>query len=140
MPIGVLTLYSVLVLMMKRIIHIVLLIISHTYLFAQNEYVEATVERNNQFAVDFYKALNVADENLVVSPFGVSNCMAMAYIGSAGKTQQQIAKEMHFITPFGALYSFKQLIKRFQTYKSKEINLLIGNALWTKQDIMLEKK
>jgi len=144
MPIGVLTLYSVLmsisVLMMKRIIHIVLLIISHTYLFAQNEYVETTVERNNQFAVDFYKALNVADENIVISPFGVSNCMAMAYIGSEGKTQQQIAKEMHFITPFGALYSFKQLIKRFQTYKSKEINLLIGNALWVDQDIILEKK
>lgn len=125
---------------MKRIIYIVLLFISSTNIIAQNEYVETTVERNNQFAVDFYRALNVAGENLVVSPFGVSNCMAMAYIGSEVKTQQQIAKELHFITPYGVLYSFKQLIKRFQTYKSKEINLLIGNALWTNQNIALEKK
>lgn len=125
---------------MKKILYILFLSISQFYSFAQDEYVELTVERNNQFAVDYYKIFNMPGENIVLSPFGVSSCMAMAYIGSEGKTKAQIAKQMHFITPFGVLYSFKQLIKRFQTYKSKEINLLIGNALWANQNIHLEKK
>ncbi|RLD68183.1 MAG: hypothetical protein DRI95_03600 [Bacteroidetes bacterium] len=125
---------------MRKIICILLLSISQFYSFAQDEYVEITVERNNQFAVDYYKIFNMPGENIVLSPFGASNCMAMAYIGSEGETQAQIAKQMHFITPFGVLYSFKQLIKRLQTYKSKEINLLVGNALWANQDIQLEKK
>lgn len=125
---------------MKKIIYILMLSISQLYSFAQDEYVESTVKRNNQFAIDYYKIFNIPGENIVLSPFGVSNCMAMAYIGSEGETQSQIAKRMHFITPFGVLYSFKQLIKRFHTYKSKEINLLVGNALWANQDILLEKK
>ncbi len=125
---------------MRKIICILLLSISQFYSFAQDEYVEITVERNNQFAVDYYKIFNMPGENIVLSPFGASNCMAMAYIGSEGDTRAQIAKQMHFVTPFGVLYSFKQLIKRLQTYKSKEINLLVGNALWANQDIQLEKK
>ncbi len=125
---------------MKKIIYIFILSLFQYNSFAQDEYVEAIVERNNQFAVDYYKIFNVPGENIVLSPFGVSNSMAMAYIGSEGKTQAQIANSMHFITPFGVLYSFKQLIKRFQTYKSKEINLLIGNSLWANQNIRLEKK
>ncbi|MEN8122545.1 MAG: serpin family protein [Bacteroidota bacterium] len=125
---------------MKKIIYILIFSVSQFYSFAQEGYVEATVERNNQFAVDCYKNFNVPGENIVLSPFGVSNCMAMAYIGSEGETQSQIAKQIHFITPFGVLHSFKQLIKKNRTYKSQEMNLLVGNALWANQEIQLEKK
>ncbi len=125
---------------MKNYIYILFFSLFHLYSLAQNEYVDAMVVRNNQFAVDYYNIFNIPGENIVLSPFGVSNCMAMAYIGSEGATQEQIAETVHFITPFGVLYSFKQLIKRFQTYKSKELNLLISNALWSNQKIGLKKK
>ena len=125
---------------MKRIIAIISTFLFFITITAQDEYVDAIVTRNNEFAVDFYKVFNIPGENVVVSPFGVSNCMAMAYIGSEGETQKQIAKTMNFITPFGVLYSFKQLIKRFQTYKSKDVNLLIGNALWVNQNVDLDVK
>lgn len=125
---------------MKKILYTISFIFISLTVVSQDDYVKATVERNNEFAIDFYKKFNIKGENIIVSPFGVSNCMAMAYIGSEGKTQQQIAKTMNFITPFGVLYSFKQLIKRFQTYQSKNVNLLIGNALWVDQDINLDLK
>ncbi|RLD79394.1 MAG: hypothetical protein DRJ10_08895, partial [Bacteroidetes bacterium] len=80
---------------MKKIIYMLLFSLFPLYSFAQNEYVDAIVERNNQFAVDYYKVFNTPGENIVLSPFGISNCMAMAYIGSEGATQEQIAKSMH---------------------------------------------
>ena len=125
---------------MKKYIIIFILSFSQFSSFAQDEYVDAMVVRNNQFAVDYYNIYSTSNDNIVLSPFGVSNCMAMAYIGSDGNTQKQIAESMYFITPFGVLYSFKQLIKRFQTYKSKELNLLISNSLWLSSDIDIEKK
>jgi serine protease inhibitor len=109
-------------------------------IFAQQEYVDATVTRNNAYSFKYYSLFNEANENLVLSPFGVSTCMAMAYIGSEGKTQQVIAHQMNFITPFGVLFGFKQLIKRLQIYKSNDINLLIGNALWLNREIEVQKK
>ncbi len=125
---------------MKKLLYTIVFISISLTVVSQDDYVKATVERNNEFAIDFYKEFNIRGENTIVSPFGVSNCMAMAYIGSEGNTQVQIAKTMNFITPFGVLYSFKQLIKRFQTYKSKNVNLLIGNALWINQDIVPDLK
>jgi serpin B len=106
----------------------------------QDDYVKSTVSRNNAYSLDLYKSFKSGSENTVLSPFGISTCMAMAYIGSEGKTQEDIAKEMNFITPFGVLFSFKQLIKRYQIYKSNDINLLIGNSLWANSDYDLQKK
>jgi serpin B len=106
----------------------------------QDDYVKSTVTRNNAYSFKLYKSLNTNSENIVLSPFGVSTCMAMSYIGSEGKTQESIADELNFITPFGVLFSFKQLIKRYQIYKSNEINLLIGNALWTNNEFDMQKK
>ncbi len=106
----------------------------------QDDYVKSTVSRNNAYSLNLYKSFNSNSENTVLSPFGISTCMAMSYIGSEGKTQEDIAKEMNFITPFGVLFSFKQLIKRYQIYKSNDINLLIGNSLWANSNYDLQKK
>jgi len=109
-------------------------------ILAQDDYVESTVARNNIFALNLYSQLKSDNDNMVLSPFGISTCMAMAYIGSEGKVQEEIANKLNFITPYGVLFSFKQLIKRYQIYKSNDINLLIDNALWTNSDFDLQKK
>ncbi|MBN1252303.1 MAG: serpin family protein, partial [Bacteroidales bacterium] len=107
----------------------------------EDEYVKSTVLRNNKFSLDFYKHFkNQNSENIVISPFGISNTMAMAYIGSDGETKTQIADKMYYITQFGVLFSFKQLIKRFIIYSSKEVNLLIGNSLWYNETKEMQKK
>lgn len=106
----------------------------------EDDYVESTVSRNNAFALESYQSFKSDTENLAISTFGVSTCMAMAYVGSEGETQDEIADNLNFITPFGVLFSFKQLIKRYQIYKSNDINLLIGNSLWANGQYNLQKK
>jgi len=125
---------------MKFYIITIFCLVVSIFVSAQDDYVESTVARNNSFALDYYASVKTKSENLVLSPFGVSTSMAMAYIGSEGNTQKEIANEMNFITPFGVLFSFKQLIKRYQIYKSNDINLLIGNALWANNQYGLQKK
>jgi len=125
---------------MRKLLVLSFFLLIYHFVFAQAEYVEATVSRNNTYALKYYSLFNKTDENLILSPFGVSTCMAMAYIGSEGTTQQVIAQHMNFITPFGILFGFKQLIKRYQIYKSSDINLQIGNALWSSNENDLLKK
>lgn len=106
---------------------------------AQEEYVISTINRNNSYSINLFKSL-VKNENIAVSPFGVSNLMAMVFIGSEGQTQQVISNQMNFITPFGILVSYKNLIKQLQIYKNNDINLLMGNALWNGSNKDIEKK
>ena len=117
----------------------IFLLIIH-FVSAQEEYVEATLTRNNAYSFKYYSLFRGTKENLVLSPFGVSTCMAMAYIGSEGNTQQVISRNMNFITPYGVLFGFKQLIKQYQIYKSGDINMVMGNALWYNEEIGLQKK
>ncbi len=125
---------------MKNFSILILLLSLSAYTGAQEDYLPSTISRNNAYSLEFFSAIKNNLENIAVSPFGVSNCMAMAYIGSEGKTQQAIANKMNFITPYGVLVSYKQLNKRYQIYKNNEINLLIGNALWIGGDKDIQKK
>jgi serpin B len=126
---------------MTRFFALLLFLYALQFAFAQEEYVESTITRNNTYAFKYFSMLNSQnDDNLAISPFAASAAMAMAYIGSEGNTQHSIARTMNFITPYGTLFSFKQLIKRFQTYRSNDVNLILGNALWTKSGIEIQKK
>ncbi|MFN8257945.1 MAG: serpin family protein [Bacteroidales bacterium] len=118
----------------------VLLIYCNLLSFSQEEYIEATIARNNAFSFKYFSLLNKPAENTVISPFGASCLMAMAYIGSEGNTQTEIARSMNFITPYGILFSYKQLIKRYQTSKSNDVDLFIGNAFWNNSEILVQKK
>jgi serpin B len=114
----------------KNVFFIIFLCLLSLTLLAQEDYLPSTISRNNAFSLNFYKELSNSSENIAISPFGLSAAMAMAYIGCEGKTQQEIASRMNFITPFGVLVSYKQLIKRYQIFKNNDVNLSIGNALW----------
>ena len=96
--------------------------------------IKAAVAGNTDFAIDLYGRLkgNAPKGNLFFSPYSISNALALAYGGSRGETQKQIATAMHFTLPnerlypaFGALQ--KQLI---QEDKSRGYRLLVANALW----------
>jgi serpin B len=123
----------------KKFLFIIFVLIGNLHLFAQEDYTQSTITRTNAYSLSFFSSLR-ENADIVVSPFGLSNCMAMVYIGSEGTTKETIANRMNFITPMGVLVSFKQLIKRYQVYKSNEINLLAGNALWIAQSKDVQKK
>jgi len=106
----------------------------------QENYVPITIERNNAFSLDLFNSVSNSKDNVAISPFCISSCMAMTYIGSTGKTLENIEQRMNFITPIGVLYSFKNLLKKYESLSSNENNLMIGNALWIGHNKEIQKK
>ena len=60
---------------------------------------------NNAFALDLYGALSKSEGNVFYSPHSVSLALAMAYAGSRGDTQRQMAETLHFDLPHEQLHS-----------------------------------
>jgi serpin B len=56
----------------------------------------AVVNGNTAFAIDLYHHLSSEPGNLLFSPYRISVALAMAYAGSRGKTETQIAPVLHF--------------------------------------------
>ena len=51
---------------------------------------------NTAFALQLYGKLRSADGNLVLSPYGISSALTMAYAGARGETARQMEHMLHF--------------------------------------------
>ena len=67
--------------------------------------VAVLVAGNNAFALDLYGALSESEGNVFYSPHSISLALAMAYAGSRGDTQRQMAETLHFDLPQEQLHS-----------------------------------
>ena len=75
--------------------------------------IQALVAGNNAFAFDLYQAIRDGEENLLYSPFSISQALAMLYAGAQGETAQQMAETLHFALPQERLHSaFNALDRR----------------------------
>ena len=94
--------------------------------------VKAIVEGGNQFALQLYSHLAESDGNLFFSPSSISLAMAMTHAGAAGKTEQQMAKTLHFDLPKPELNEGMQ--KLLSVWNSQAVDagyrLAIANRLW----------
>jgi len=54
---------------------------------------------NNAFAFDLYQAISDGEDNLLYSPYSISQALAMTYAGAQGETEQQMADTLHFTLP-----------------------------------------
>jgi serpin B len=124
----------------KRTFILILILYVAMPFMAQEDYTPITIERNNNYSLDLFKSVSNNKENTVISPFCISSCMAMAYIGSNGKTLENIQNKMNFITPIGVLSSYKNLIKKYEILNNEDVNILIGNALWIGHKKDVQKK
>jgi len=52
------------------------------------------VEGNNAFAISLYRNAAPPGENFVISPLGISTCMATVYAGARGKTADQMTEAL----------------------------------------------
>lgn len=53
----------------------------------------------NTFGMEMYKLIaqaNTSGKNLVMSPYSISNCLAMIYAGAKNNTEQQMAGTLHY--------------------------------------------
>jgi len=53
----------------------------------------------NTFGMEIYKLIaqaNTTSKNLVMSPYSISNCLAMIYAGAKNNTEQQMAGTLHY--------------------------------------------
>ena len=97
------------------------------------ERTEKPVQGSTAFALDLYHSLRKASSgNLFLSPFSVSSCLGMVYLGAHDETASQIARCLHLETdnrtPHVELASpDTELLAGYHTAK---ITLRTANSLW----------
>jgi len=65
----------------------------------------ALVAGNNAFAFELYQGIRDGEENLLYSPFSISQALAMVYAGAHAETARQIAATLHFTLPQERLHA-----------------------------------
>lgn len=92
---------------------------------------------NNQFAFDLFKNVASGDKNANVffSPVSISTALAMAYAGSQGETQKQMAQVLHFTGSQQEVASgFHTLMTSMSQPANNAYQLNIANALWAQKN------
>jgi serpin B len=107
----------------------------------QAETANALSSGNNQFAFDLFKSVASAAKNTNVffSPVSISTALAMAYAGSRGETQKQLADVLHFSgTQEQVASGFQSLLALMAQPANGAYQLQVANALWAQQGVHLQ--
>ncbi len=91
------------------------------------------VQDNTAFAVDIYQQLcSSSEDNLFLSPYSISTCLAMTYAGARGETEKQMAQALHFTIDQNDLHpGFAALQDGLNKIQKKgDVKLNIANSLW----------
>ena len=93
----------------------------------------ALVGGNSEFAFDLYARLRARDGNLFLSPYSISNALAMTYAGARGPTAAQMAKTLRFALDGDRLHlGFAKIMRDLNGAGSKRsAELHVANALWS---------
>src|SRR5579884_2298115 len=70
--------------------------LANTPALCQTNSMEALDFGQNQFALDLYASLKSREGNLFFSPYSISTCLGMTYVGARGETAKQMANTLHF--------------------------------------------
>jgi len=100
----------------------------------------AILERNNSFALDFFKAVSQkSDSTLFLSPFSMSAVLGMLYNGASGKTKEEIAKVLGMIdyTPEEINRYYQELTKALLEV-DPNTSLSFANAIWSRKGLDLK--
>jgi len=97
------------------------------------EGIDSIITANNYFALNLYKEIKDAEENIFFSPYSLSVALAMTYEGARGKT----AEEMRSVFYFPQEDSFRRQsflkLDSWLTREETEHELNIANALWAQE-------
>jgi serpin B len=89
----------------------------------------AVVAGTTNFALSLYGQLRGKKGNLFLSPYSISTALAMTYAGARGRTEEQMARALHFPVEQARLHpAFASLLREAAT--AKDCQLSVANALW----------
>lgn len=95
----------------------------------------AMVEKTNDFGFNLYKNLARENENMMISPVGVSLAMAMAYNGATGETQEAMAKALNIQgIELDSLNKNNLALIYLLTTADPKVTLNIANSIWMVED------
>jgi|GEM_PF-1065690 len=94
--------------------------------------VSQLIQSHTDFAFSLYPKIDSSDANLVFSPYSISSCLSMAYLGARDVTEQEMSQALkldlsskEIATPSAAL---NQML--MPTPNKKSYDLTLANALW----------
>ncbi len=99
---------------------------------------EELVAGNTAFAVDMYKSVAAAGDNIVFSPYSISVDFGMCYAGARGATETEIGNTMHFSLGQDRLHNAFNALD-IQLAKAGSVNpnssgqqftLRVANSIW----------
>lgn len=95
---------------------------------------ESLVLINNELGLELYHLINQREENLVFSPYSLSIGLQMLYAGTAGITQSQMARVLHYtFAPQKLHQAASALAEELATTDRRTLDalfLVIANSLW----------
>lgn len=105
-----------------------------------NSDVSALTEGQTEFAFSLYPLLEAESKNLVFSPYSISTCLSMVYLGARGETQSQMQSALHLKVdrknlPKAAFTLNQSLVPQKTSEKTFKLN--VANALWVDQGTFL---
>ncbi len=101
----------------------------------------ALIEGIDQFTLDLYKAISPAPGNLIVSPFSLSNALAIPYAGARQRTAQEMGMVLYYprITSSALAKAFDGLVEYLTAEKADGQELHLASGLWVQEDLPLTK-
>jgi len=110
----------------------------------QSTDMEKLVSGLHVFGVELYQQLKdtgYKDSTFVISPYSVSNCMAMAYAGARTNTEKQMADVLHYTLPQANVPTTFQTLNTslisgnsMESTAQYELKLSMRNSGWLQQD------
>jgi serpin B len=97
-------------------------------------------ESHAQFAFSLFPIVDSEDANIVFSPYCISSCLSMVYLGARGETQLQMQKALHLEVDRKNIakttFALNQSLMPEKNH-DKAYQLNIANAVWVDQATFL---
>ncbi|MDA3781412.1 MAG: serpin family protein [Bacteroidales bacterium] len=103
-----------------------------TQVFSQD--MQNTVNHNNKFSFELYKAIKAKPINIIFSPFSISSALAMTYTGAKNNTLEEMSKTLHFNKNFNIHNSNFSTLQKNIISGNKDVKINIANSLWAQEN------
>jgi len=110
---------------------------------ASTQGVQQVVDGNNQFTIKLFNNISKdSNKNVFLSPWSISNAMAITFEGASGNTASEIQNVLNFPTDYNILRSSYAKLINDNNKNGGNFTLKTANAIWinNKSNVLTEYK